>query len=60
MKLKTSLSMFEAWQKLLCGEIISANRISDRAANHLRRQAREIGREFIDSGIGAYRTFRIC
>lgn len=51
--------MFEAWQKLLCGEIISANRISDRAACHLRRHAGEIGREFIDSGFGAYRTFRI-
>lgn len=51
--------MFEAWQKLLCGEIISANRISDRAANHLRRQAREIGREFIDQGIGAYKTYSL-
>lgn len=60
MKPKDRLSMFEAWQKLLCGEIISANRISDRAACHLRRHAVEIGREFIDSGIGAYRTFRIC
>lgn len=58
-KRKTRLSMFEAWQKLLCGEIISATRISDGAASYLRNQAWRIGRQLVDSGIGAYRTYSL-
>ena len=51
--------MFEAWQKLLCGEIISATRISDGAAGYLRNQAWRIGRQLVDSGIGSFRTFSL-
>lgn len=56
---KTRLSMFEAWDKLLRGEIISATRISDGAVCYLRRQAWNIGRQLVDSGMGAYRTYSL-
>jgi hypothetical protein len=56
---KTRLSMFEAWNKLLCGEVLSSSRISDRTASYLRRQAQNIGRQLVDSGMGAYRTYSL-
>jgi hypothetical protein len=51
--------MFEAWNKLLCGEVLSSSRISDRTASYLRRQAQNIGRQLVDSGMGAYRTYSL-
>ena len=60
MKRKSHLSMFDAWNRLLCGEIIAACRITDGAACYLRNQARRIGRRLEDSGIGAYRTYSLA
>jgi len=52
--------MFEAWQRLLSGETIAACRVTDGAASYLRNQARRIGRQFVDSGIGVYRTYSLA
>lgn len=57
---KTRLTMGEAWSRLLCGEIISASRISDGAVCYLRSQACRIGRTLVDSGIGVYRTYSLA
>ena len=56
---KNHLSMFEAWQKLLCGEIIAACRMTEACVCYARRQAQSIGRQLVDSGIGAYRTYSL-
>lgn len=56
---KNFLSWSEAWSRLLSGEIIAAYRLSSGAYCYLRNQAWRIGRELVDSGTGAYRTFSL-
>lgn len=54
-----NLSTLDAWQKLLCGETVAACRLGRGAGRYLRRRAQEIGREFKESGFGAYTTFSL-
>lgn len=57
--MKNLLSNYDAWQKLLCGETVSASRLSASAGRYLRRRAQEIRREFITSGSGAFCTYSL-
>jgi hypothetical protein len=56
---KNFLSMGEAWQKLLCGEIIAACRMTEGCVCYVRHQAQSVGRQLVDSGIGPYRTYSL-
>lgn len=56
---RNHLSWSDAWQKLLCGEHIAAVRLSEGGWCYLRRQAWDIGRTLVDSGIGSYRTYSL-
>ena len=59
MRRKNYLRWSEAWDMLLRGEIISAIRLSESGWSYLRRQAWRAGRQLVDSGIGAYRTYSL-
>ena len=59
MKRKNSLSWSEAWNRLLCGEIIASCRLSSGAVSYLRHQAWRIGRTLQSSGVGVYETFSL-
>lgn len=59
MKRKNYLSWSEAWEMLLRGEIISAIRLSEGGWSYMRHRALAIGRQLVDSGIGAYRTYSL-
>ena len=56
----TKLSWSEALSLLLRGECVNATRISEGGVCYLRHQAWSIGKRFVDSGIGSYRTFYLA
>lgn len=56
---KNFLSWSEAWNRLLCGEIIAAYRLSAGALSYLRHQAWSVGRRLQSSGVGVYETISL-
>ena len=54
---KRMLSMTEAWQAMLDGGHVMGKEVTEGTVFFCRLQAQREGREFIDSGIGDYRSY---
>lgn len=56
---KKLLSWCEAWDKVLRGDIVSADAVEEGFDCFLRLMSHTFGRTMVDSGIGDYRTFSL-